>query len=139
MPSCVRCVLQVSRTAEGSRPYHFKQSKPFGRWYYTTLKKFCPGRAVSPFRVPLSGTTRPGVMRTGTTAVSQLVTLVNPHNTDIRYQLPNGAWSDSFGSVLSPARNGAHALPRIRTYFQTVLGIAQWRSRRLLPPFFRTL
>jgi hypothetical protein len=40
MPSCVRCVLQVSRTAEGSRPYHFKQSKPFGRWYYKIIDPF---------------------------------------------------------------------------------------------------
>jgi hypothetical protein len=37
MPSCVRCVLQVSRTAEGSRPYLCNQFKLFGRRYYFCL------------------------------------------------------------------------------------------------------
>jgi hypothetical protein len=39
MPSCVRCVLQVSRTAEGSRPYLCNQFKLFGRWYKITSQK----------------------------------------------------------------------------------------------------
>jgi hypothetical protein len=56
----------------------------------------------------------------------------NPDDLAIQRRLQNGAWSDSFGSVLSPAGNGERALPELsQTFLKVVYDSTLKRVRAL--------